>query len=488
MEAARAEENGTRERGSGPPTSRNRLVSLGIILAAMAIVLFAVPRPEAIQPEGWRLLAIFVGTVVALMLNPIAGSAAVLLAITATMATGTLSPGEALSGYSNPTVWLVLAAFFIARSLLKTGLARRIALNFVRRIGHTSLGLAYSIVFSDVVLATIIPSNTARSGGVLLPITRSLAEIYHSRPGASSGLLGTYLMLALYQGDVIACAMFLTGQASNPLGAELATQIAHVPVDWARWLWAALLPGLVSLALVPWVIFRLAKPGIVRTPAATEFARKELQDMGPRSRQENIVLVIFFFVCSLWITSSFHSLTTTTVALLGVSVLLVSGILTWQDALEEQAAWDVFIWYGGLFAMAGALNDFGVTAEFARLVSSLFTGWSWLWVLLLIGLIFFYAHYGFASITAHMVSMYPPFLGVLLLLGTPPGVAAFLLLFFANLNAGLTHYGTIPAPIVFGVGYVSQGLWWKVGFLVSLVNITIWLVVGMAWWKIIGLW
>ena len=488
MEPASANESGTRERGSGSPTSRNRLVSLGIILAVMAVVLFAVPRPEAIQPEGWRLLAIFVGTVVALMLNPIAGSAAVLLAITATMATGTLSPNEALSGYSNPTVWLVLAAFFIARSLLKTGLARRIALNFVRRIGHSSLGLGYSIVFSDVVLAAVIPSNTARTGGVLLPITRSLAEIYNSRPGATSGMLGTFLMLTLYQGDIIACAMFLTGQASNPLGAGFATQIAHVPVDWARWLWAALLPGLVSLALVPWVIFRITKPGIVRTPAAAEFARKELQAMGPRSFQENIVLVVFFAVCGLWITSSFHSFTTTTVALLGVSALLLSGILTWRDALEEQAAWDVFIWYGGLFALGDALNKFGVTAEFARLVSGLFTGWGWLWVLLLIGLIFFYSHYGFASITAHMVSMYPPFLGVLLLLGTPPGVAAFLLLFFANLNAGLTHYGTIPAPILFGAGYVSQGLWWKLGFLVSLVNITVWLVVGMAWWKIIGLW
>ncbi len=99
------------------------------------------------------------------------------------------------------------------------------------------------------------------------------------------------------------------------------------------------------------MIFRITKPGIARTPAAAEFARKELQDMGPRSLQENIVLAVFIAVCGLWITARFHSFTTTTVALLGVSALLVSGILTWRDALEEHAAWDVFIWYGGLFAM-----------------------------------------------------------------------------------------------------------------------------------------
>ena len=108
--------------------------------------------------------------------------------------------------------------------------------------------------------------------------------------------------------------------------------------------------------------------------------------------------------------------------------------------------------------------------------------------MLLIALVYFYAHYGFASLSAHMASMFPPFLSVLLVLGAPPGLAAFLLLFFTNLDAGLTHYGTVPAPIIFGTGYVSHGLWWKVGLLIALVNIFIWLTVGMVWWKFIGLW
>jgi len=463
-------------------------VSVGIILFAMGLVAFVIPCPVAIEPEGWRLLASFIGTVLALMLRPIPEGAAVLLALTIVIATRTLPPAKALSGYSNSTVWLVLAAFFIARALIKTGLARRIALSFVRRIGHSTLRLAYSLLLSDVVLATIIPSNTARCGGVMLPIARSLAEIYRSHPGPTSGLLGTFLMLYLYQGDVIASAVFLTGQVSNPLGAEFAKKIAQVDIDWIRWLWVALLPGLVSLLVVPWVIFRLARPGIVRTPAATEFARKELAKMGSRNWQENVTLLVFVGVCGLWITSRFHSLDTTTSALVGVAALLLSGIFTWSDALQERAAWDVFIWYGGVFAMAGALNDFGVTTIFAQSVSRVFDGWYWLWALLLIALVYFYAHYGFASLSAHMVSMFPPFLSVLLVLGAPPGLAAFLLLFFTNLDAGLTHYGTVPAPIIFGTGYVSHGLWWKVGLLIALVNIFIWLTVGMVWWKFIGLW
>ena len=487
-----AAENGSerdaRPAGAKPSAGRNPVVSVGIILAVMAVVLFVIPRPDSIQPEGWRLLAIFIGTILALMLRPIAEGAAVLLALTIVLATGTLPPAKALSGYSNSSVWLVLAAFFIARSLIKTGLARRIALNFVRRIGHSSLGLGYSIVLTDVVLGTVIPSSTARSGGVVMPIARSMAEIYRSYPGASSNLLGTFLMLVLYQGDAIVSAAFLTGQVSNPLGAAFAMKIAHVPADWFQWLWAALLPSLVSLLLVPWIVFRLARPEIVRTPAAAEFARQELETMGPRTLAENIMLAVFLGVCGLWMTSRFHPLETTTAALVGVSVLLASGVLTWRDALEERAAWDVFIWYGGVFTMAGALNDLGITGEFARRVSGFFPGWHWLGALLLIAIAYFYAHYGFASVTAHMLSMFSPFLSVLLALGAPPGLSVFLLLFFTNLSAGLTHYGSVPAPIIFATGYVSQARWWKIGFLLSLINIAVWLTVGMAWWKIIGLW
>src|SRR4029453_2845430 len=93
---------------------------------------------------------------------------------------------EALSGYADATVWMVLAAFFISRSLLNTGLARRIALVFVRSIGHNSLGVCYSLTLSDMVLAGIIPSNGARSGGVILPIVRSIAELYGSHPGSTA--------------------------------------------------------------------------------------------------------------------------------------------------------------------------------------------------------------------------------------------------------------------------------------------------------------
>ena len=134
------------------------------------------------------------------------------------------------------------------------------------------------------------------------------------------------------------------------------------------------------------------------------------------------------------------------------------------------------------------LNDAGVTRAFADAVAKQFGGLGWAGLFAVALLIYFYAHYGFASITAHMVSMFPPFLAVLLAKGAPPGMVIYGFACFTNLAAGLTHFGTTPGPIFYADGYVTLKTWWKVGAVVSVVNIVIWTTAGFAWWKFIGVW
>jgi len=251
---------------------------------------------------------------------------------------------------------------------------------------------------------------------------------------------------------------------------------------------AGLVPGLCSLVLVPLVVYRVNPPEIKRTPEAAAFASGELRAMGPMKRGEQIALAVFLAVCGLWITSQYHGLDITVSALLGSCALLVSGVLTWEDVKNERAAWDIFIWYGGLLMLGKALNDTGGTALFARAVGAAFGGTGWPVLLGIALLIYFYAHYGFASITAHILAMYPPFLAVLQARGAPLGLAVFAFACFTNLAAGLTNYGTTPSPMFFAHDYVSLKRWWKVGLLASLVNLAIWSTVGFAWWRLIGVW
>jgi len=420
---------------------------------------------------------------------------------------GALPVGQALAGYADPIVWLVLAAFFISRAMIKTGLGRRVALIFIRAIGHHSLGLGYALVATDFVLASVIPSNAARAGGIIFPIAKSLSEAYDSKPGATAKRLGAFLMTMLYQSDVIICATFLTGQASNVLIAKFAQQATGVEIGYGRWFLAGILPALVSLVAVPQMIYRLNAPEVKHTPAAAEFARAELHRMGGMNRQELLLLAVFTLVVLLWslkglgflfsvssgagtvgVLTNLARLDYSIPPLVGVCVLLVTGVLEWSDVIGERGAWDVFIWYGGLVRLAGALGETGITTRFAQLAGTLTSGWHWWGALLLLLLVYFYAHYGFASITAHATAMYTPFLLVMLAAGTPTYLAVLSLAYFSNLDASLTHFGTTPAPIYFGAGYVSQRTWWKLGLLASLLTIPIWLVFGLAWWKVLRLW
>ena len=465
--------------------SRNR--GLAALVFLYILIGEVIPPPGGVTEQGWRQTAIFICVIAGMVTEPIHASALVLIGLTAWTATGT-SMAEVLGGYAQPSVWLVIVAMLIAKMMLDCGLARRIALLFVRMVGKTSLGVAYALQMTDVTLASGVPSITARSAGMVLPVGRSIAELFDSRPDHTRLRLGAYLVAAMYQGSAVACAMFITGQASNLLGARLARDLTGIEVTPPSWFVAAIVPGLLSCLVVPWITYRVLPPGVTHTPEAPVFARTELQKMGPLSRSEWITLLVFAGVGIAWLTTVWHRVDPTLVALTGLAVLLVSGTMTWQTAAAERSAWDVFIWYGGMLRMGELLNATGSTRVFADYVAGMFGGIPWQIVLIAILIIFFYTHYFFASITAHMLAMFPPFVAVLIGIGVPPLLAVYSLLCLANLTAGLTHYGTTTGPILFGTGYVTRAEWWRAGFFVSVANVVIWLTAGFAWWKFLGFW
>jgi len=248
-------------------------------VCAVGAIIWLIPPPGGVEPRAWHLLAIFVATIVGIIAKPLPMGAIALLGIAMTALSGTLTINQALSGFGNSTIWLIVVAFFISRGFIKTGLGSRIAYLFMAALGKKTLGLGYGLIATDLVLAPAIPSNTARAGGMVFPLVRASAQAFGSEP----------------------------------------------------------------------------------------------------------------------------------------------------DEL-------------------------------------------------------------FASQTAHVSSMYEAFLSVAVAVGTPPLLAALVLGFAGNLFSSLTHYGSGPAPVLFGSGYVELSTWWKLGFLASLINILIWLIAGGLWWKLLGLW
>jgi DASS family divalent anion:Na+ symporter len=410
-----------------------------------------------------------------------------MMGLTAILLTGTLETAQVFSGFSNATVWLVVSAYLLAGAFIRTGLGPRIAYLFLSLLGHRALGLSYSLAATDLVLAPFIPSHTARSGGAIFPILQSVAKSFGPDGNADVRKTAGFVTMATYQASISTSAIFLTSMAGNPLSAEFAGQ-QGIPITWSSWLAAAVVPGLISLILVPLVIHALYPPTIRHTPKARETAREHLAALGPLRREERILMVTFAALVGTWAFGERFDISNTTAAFGAIVVLLLTRVLLWDHVAREHEAWNTFVWFAALIMMASELARLGVPKWFAGVVGGAVGDVHWAAGFLGVSLAYFYSHYLFASNTAHISAMYAAFLAIALTLGTPPLFAALTLAFFSNLFAGLTHYAAATAPIFFAGGYVSAGTWWKTGFFVSLVNIPIWLVLGGLWWKALGLW
>ncbi|MCP4724811.1 MAG: anion permease [bacterium] len=459
-----------------------------VITLLTGMTLWFIPAPEGVSADAWHLLAVFIATIVGIITKPLPMGVVAVFGITATVLTGILSIGQALSGFGNSTIWLIVTAFFVSRGFIKTGLGARIAWIFIALFGKRSLGLAYGIISADLVLAPAIPSNTARSGGVLFPLLKSIAEAYGSNPEkGTSRRIGAFLIKTSFQGTVITSAMFMTAMAANPLAVKLAGDMG-VEITWMGWASAAFLPGIVSLLTIPWIIYKLYPPEIKETPDAVKLAKEKLSEKGPVSRNEILMFITFILLLGLWIFGRQLGIHSTTAALTGLCVLLITGVLTWEDILSEKGAWNTLVWFAALVMMAAQLNELGFIPWFSDSIGQSVAGVGWIKAFTVLSLVYFYSHYFFASNTAHVSSMYAPFLAVAIAAGTPPVLAALVLAFFSNLFSSMTHYGTGPAPVLFGSGYVDMASWWKLGGIISIVNIIIWLGIGGIWWKVIALW
>jgi len=400
----------------------------GVVLApGVALFVVTIPGLNAMQ---CRLLGIFLSTIIALVAQPAPMGVSIMLALTVLALTRTLPAAKLFSGFANVTVWLIFAAFLFARAVMATGFGARVGYIFIRLFARTPLTLGYSLAAADAALAPFIPSDTARGGGIVCPMARSVAQAFGSEPGQTARQMGSFLMLVAFHATYTSSAMFLTGMAANAVMADFALRIAHVDLTWTRWFLAAIVPGMLTLLTMPYLIFRLHPPELRDVHPARELARLELERMGPMSRDERRLLAILLGVMAGWVTSPWHGISNTLVALTGVTCILLAKVLTWEDLLAERKAWDALVWFASLLMMSDALNEAGVIKFFSDGLFHSMKGWPW--GMILVGLIvsYLYIHYTFASMTAHIMALYPGFLAAALAGGVPPLLAALPLAFF----------------------------------------------------------
>ncbi|KAJ7569464.1 hypothetical protein O6H91_01G079300 [Diphasiastrum complanatum] len=336
-----------------------------------------------------------------------------------------------------------------------------------------------------------MPSTTARAGGVFLPIIKSLSLSSGSRPNdKSSSKLGAYLVQSQFQASANSSALFLTAAAQNLLCLKLAQELGVVVANpWVTWFKAASVPAIIALLSTPFLLYKIFPPEIKDTPDAPALAEKKLQEMGPVTSNEWVMVATMLLAVTLWVFGDKLGVPSVVAAMLGLSNLLLLGVLSWDDCLSEKSAWDTLAWFAVLVGMASQLTNLGLVQWMSNCVGNILSSFSLSWPAAF-GILqgaYFLIHYLFASQTGHVGALYSAFLAMHLAAGVPAVLAALALAYNTNLFGALTHYSSGQAAVYYGAGYVQLPDVFKFGAICAAWNSVVWVVVGAIWWKILGL-
>ena len=462
-----------------------------LLPVAIGIVLWLLMpfKPTDISVPAWHLFAIFIATIIACITKPLPMMATTLIAVIIATLTGIFNMKEVAAGFGNSTAWMVAMCMFLAAGFIKSGLGKRIAYLFVKFFGKRTLGLPYALSMVETVLAIGIPSNNARVNGIMYPIIDNLSREMDSDPkNGTQRKMGSFLVFNEYEINIVTSTMFLTGLAGNMIAMGLA-KTQGIEVSWMQWFLAALVPGVISLIVIPFVLYKIYPPEVKETPNAKAWSEKRLAEMGPMTPAEKIMAVVFVLAIVLWLIGSKIGIDATEVSFIAVILLLITGVINTKDMLKESFAWNILTWLSIIMLMSQKLMTLGFFPWFSKTLGAMLHGANWIWVLVVLWLAYFYLHYLFPSVATQISALYAGFLSIALgVAGMPPLLAALMLGFDGSLYLSTSTYSAGPAALLSTTGYVETKDWWKLSAIIGVILNIIWLGVGLAWTKVLGYW
>jgi anion transporter len=269
-------------------------------------------------------------------------------------------------------IWLNLLAFILSSMLVKTRLARRLALWLVLRFGSTAKWALFAFLLVQLALAPLIPATAARAV-MTLPLMIVVAAIYGSTEEHPNAF-GKNLMLLNLIGISVLSSISMTGSSANLVAVGLIETMAGQRIYYMDWMRLGA-PVAILTTVLMWLIgqkwlFKIEPADqLPKLPGGLGVVREKYNAMGPLSFSEKKAIVIFGLVLFLWMTDIFHlrwfgvEISAPFAALLGVLLVLFPrwGVLQWAEA---DIPWHLLIFSAGAYAGGLALDDTGA-AEWA---------------------------------------------------------------------------------------------------------------------------
>lgn len=430
---------------------------------------------EDFTRANYAMLAIFLAAIVLWITEAIPNYLTALLVILGLVLTEVTSQKEAFAQLGHPVMWLNILSFVLASMLVKTRVAKRLALWFILKFGNSASGIFFSFLVINLVLSAFISATTVKAA-ILLPIFMVIAAVYGASEGKRNNFGRNLVLQNLFQVNVGASG-FLTGAGAHLLAASLiGGAMGITSIGYSDWFIASF-PMTVILLLIGWwvgvkLIFPLSKEE--QTPqieGGLDKLRDELHAMGKMDKEEVKSIVLFVCVLLLWATDKLHGIDATTVAFIGAVVALLPGVgvVKWNDV---DIPWHLMLFSAGAYAIGVGLD---ATVLPKSMVDVMFNSLGvtentpfWVLYLLLTAMMLFSALI-FQSKTMRALIFIPIAIGVAQKFGYPIMSLAFPVALLID-HVYVFPFNSKPAALLYTTNHYSWSDTFRFGFTMMLIS------------------
>ncbi|MBQ2174747.1 MAG: DASS family sodium-coupled anion symporter [Alphaproteobacteria bacterium] len=448
-----------------------RLVAI-VVIATLAWMFL---KPVAgLSDKALHMIIIFVATMTGVMLEVCSTVAFLLMSMLIANLTGTIEVKEGFCGFSNIVPWLLFLVLSLATAITKTSLGMRLAYIFMKFFGKGINGLSYSIILTELFVAPVLPSNTARAASIGYPLVTSLSKYISANvKNVTEKSIGSYLSVLYSSSNAVCSSLFLTAMISNAIIVEVMRE-NNIHMTWLTWTKFAIVPGIIILAVIPFIVRIFCSPktrdlGDIQAKAKTNY-----ETLGELSKHEKCIIATFGIMLIMWILAETIHIPVLVTTLLGLCVFYSLGIVNIKDILSNHGTFNAVITLSIIISYVNCLTAFGAIDWFNKVVTDMIGGFPPLMSFLILSIIYFFAHYFFTGEGSRIIALYSSFLSIGMSLGIDKMSVSMTLAVFSSMSSILTHYSGPVAILIFSTGYVSPKKWLANGTTLALVIMCIW--------------
>ena len=462
------------------------LTGFGLALATFLIVMYVMPTPAGLTAAGQATLAVMAWACIVWIFEAMPVGITGLLIPCLLAVTGAVKPfPRAADGFTNPVVFLCLAAFIFAALMQAAGLDRRIALALLERFkARTVNGVIWSMFAVNIVLSFIIPAANARAA-TLLPVVNGITKLFGETERERAAVKAIVIQTLVY-GSMISGMCILTAHLPNLVLTGLFQKELKVNLSYVDW-FVLQCPYMLMFVITQWWVQYYFKTRGVEVTGGIATIQEERSKLPMMGQSEWLILGVFGLIALAWMTESWHGMASQNVALLGLAVLFIPGMFgfKWKE-IQDRTIWGTLLLLGGALSLSSAMSGTGLAKWLADLIHHGAVGYPWWGVLLVMMLGTHVIRLGMLSNVAAVTMLAPVLLALAPRFNLHP-VAFTMLVADTDSFAYILPTQITAAVIAYSSGTFTNADYAKVGLVSVLIAIVFGVCVMAPWYAFLGM-